>query len=278
MADVQRAKTNAEGQLKALKEKDAAAIVELEEKLARGKRFKKELVDHLNTLFKTYTDALADTGLSRLVADLDGSQLVVGKDEFTRVKALVDDFILKIGGLSGEIRSASKDTIVLIQKELQQWGSKEAETQGQIDLIRKDLESRNIKLDMAYIRKITKDVADFTSRLNELKTKQGTLAAALATRRELVKSRRELKSRLYLLHQTFADQLNENLKATVVDYFVTVRFQEGLLSHELAQIIQREMNWRTSQVPRAALIASTFSAFQLLDANREKGCPYPHRH
>ena len=64
----------------------------------------------------------------------------------------------------------------------------------------------------------------------------------------------------------FAKQMNENLRQTVVDYFVTVRFREGLLSHELETIIKTELNWRTSQVPRAQLISSNMSPFQLLDA------------
>lgn len=115
-----------------------------------------------------------------------------------------------------------------------------------------------------------KDVADFTSKLSELKAKQVMLAKALEIRRELIRSRRELKSCMYVVRGAFADQLNDNLKATVVDYFVTIQFQQGTPSSELVQIIQREMTWRTSQVPPATLIATAASPFQLLDAFARK--------
>ena len=62
-ADIQKAKANAEAQLKSLKEKDAAAVVELEEKLARGKRFKTDLISKLNSLFTGYREALSDTSV-----------------------------------------------------------------------------------------------------------------------------------------------------------------------------------------------------------------------
>jgi hypothetical protein len=265
IGDIQKAKANAEAQLKALKEKDAAAIVDLEEKLARGKRFKTELVDSLTKLFKGHREALADNSVAELLTGLDGSGLVVGSEEFGRVKILIDAYTDDIKHAADSVKKASTDTISAIKKELQQWAVKEADVQTKIDGIRKELEARGIKLDVAYIRKIAKDVTDFTATLTELKNKEVVLKRFQETRRQLLTQRREIKSRIFVVRRAFADQINENLRATVVDYTVTVRFDEGTLSQELEAIIQHEMSWRTSQVPRAALIARFFSPLALLN-------------
>jgi len=58
--------------------------------------------------------------------------------------------------------------------------------------------------------------------------------------------------------------MNNNLAAAVVDYRVKIQFHEGLLSSDMEELVKTTMGWRTSQVPRAALIAATLSPAQLL--------------
>ena len=84
-----------------MKEKDAASVGELEEKLARGKRFKEELTNRLANLFKTYRDALGQNDLVDLIAGLDGAQLVVGQVEFQKVKDLVNGYSATVKKLAG---------------------------------------------------------------------------------------------------------------------------------------------------------------------------------
>jgi ABC-type lipoprotein export system ATPase subunit/histidinol phosphatase-like PHP family hydrolase len=266
LPDVMKAKAHAEAQLNTLKEKDAAAVAELEEKLARGRRFKADLVAKLGMQFKTYREALAADGLSELIEGLDGTQLVVGKAEFDRVKSLVEGYAQKIKDLASDVKTASKETIDQVNEALREWAVKEAEVQGQIDTIRKELEGRSIKLDLTFIRKVAKDVTDFTAKVSDLKLKETTLAKALEDRKDMLRQRRELKSRMHVVRSAFASQLNAQLKSTVVDYFVTLRYHEGVLSSELEMIIKDALGWRTSQVPRASLIAASLSPFQLLDA------------
>lgn len=266
LPDIRKAKLNAEAQLKALKEKDAASVVDLEEKLARGRKFKKELIDQLTALFKTHREALADTSLAELVAGLDGSELVVGQEEFARVKNLIDGYVQRIKSLSADVQTASRETIEAANQELKQWNAREVEVQGKIDTIRRDLESKGVKLDLAYIRKVAKDVTDYTSKVTDLTAKQGLLNKALDSRKQLVQQRREVKSRMAVTRSAFARRMTTNLNSTIVDYSVTVRFHEGTLSRELENIIKDAMNWRTSQVPKATLIASQVPVFQLLEA------------
>ena len=209
---------------------------------------------------------MSDTSLAELVAGLDGSELVVGREEFARLKSLIDGYIQKIKALSVDVQTASQETIEAANLELKQWNAREVEVQGKIDTIRRDLESKGVKLDLAYIRKVAKDVTDYTSKVTDLTAKQGLLTKTLESRKQLVQQRRQVKSKMAVTRSAFARQLNANLNSTIIDYSVTVRFHEGTLSRELENIIKDTMNWRTSQVPKAALIASQVPAFRLLEA------------
>jgi hypothetical protein len=56
----------------------------------------------------------------------------------------------------------------------------------------------------------------------------------------------------------------------VTDYAVTLKFHEGRLSSEHEAILKNALGLRTSLVPRARLIASSLSPFELIDAIRKK--------
>jgi hypothetical protein len=263
--EIQKAKTNADAQVKLLKEKDASQIVSLEEKLARGRQFRNELITKLNELFKLHAAALSDSSVTELISSLDENQLVVGHDEYERVKTLMDQYAESIRQASENVDSISRQTIDAINKELKQWTTRENETQAKIDQIRKELEARGIRLDVAFIRKVVKDVADFASKLLELDSKEGHLKKIVDGRRKLLQRRNSIKSQMYVVRKAFAERINQSLKRTVVEYVITVRFKEGGLSSDFADIIQREMNWRTSQVPKAPLIAQWISPFQMIE-------------
>jgi hypothetical protein len=268
--EIQKAKANADAQLRVLKEKDASQIVILEEKLARGRQFRTELVAKLNELFKLHRAALSDSSVSELISSLDENQLVVGHDEYERVKSLMDQYAASIRQASENVNAISQQTIDAIKKELQQWTIREHETQTKIDQIRKELEARGSHLDVAFIRKVVKDVTDFASKLMELDNKEVQLKKITEARRQLLQRRNAIKSQMYVARKAFAERINQSLQRTVVEYVITVRFREGRLSPDFADIIQREMNWKTSQVPRAPLLAQWISPFQMIELALKK--------
>jgi hypothetical protein len=58
--------------------------------------------------------------------------------------------------------------------------------------------------------------------------------------------------------------MNRNLATSVADYSVNLKFSEGAMSAEFEDLIKTAMGWRTSQVPKAAIIAAKFSPINLL--------------
>jgi AAA domain, putative AbiEii toxin, Type IV TA system len=119
---------------------------------------------------------------------------------------------------------------------------------------------------MAFIRKVTEDAADLLARLTELKKSLPKRVEAIKERRRLLRERAAVRAKMFHVRQAFATTMNSNLAAVVVDYRVKIQFYEGLLSPDMEELIKTTMNWRTSQVPRAALIAAALSPAQFLAA------------
>lgn len=114
------------------------------------------------------------------------------------------------------------------------------------------------------IRKITKDAVAFAANLIELKKRIPKQKEAFTERWRLLQARAEVKTKIFNALQAFSVSMNRNLVAAVVDYKVAIRFHEALLSPELKELTKTTMGWRTSQVPKAALIASNMSPSALL--------------
>lgn len=270
----EKAKGIADTQVAVLKKQNANQVVELEEKLANERHFREGLKRNLGELLDSITNSLAADELRKLTADVDGNGLAVGKAEFELVKALVDGLAAEIETLSGKVKQIVVAANQKISEQLQVWIDREKETQEKIEEIRRDLEKQNIKLDIAFIRKVTKDAADLHARLIELKKSLPKRQEALMERRRLLQERSDLRARIFNARQGFATTMNANLAAAVVDYRVKVQFHDGLLSPDMEELIKTTMNWRTSQVPRATLIAGALSPARLLAAvNAKNGSP-----
>ena len=89
------------------------------------------------------------------------------------------------------------------------WTAKEYQTRKRIEDIRRELEKQKIKLDMAFIRKVTKDASDHTAKLQELRKLQPALQQAWKRRLDLLQQRRQNKSRMFTIRQAFATVMNE---------------------------------------------------------------------
>ncbi|WP_175773265.1 TrlF family AAA-like ATPase [Paraburkholderia phenazinium] len=266
----EKAKGIADTQVAELKKQNASEVVELEEKLAKERRFRDGLERNLDELLTSITDSLTGGELRKLTADVDGEGLAVGKADFEVVKTLVDDLATEIDTLAGQLKQKVVGTNDKIAAQLQQWIAREKETKEKIEEIRRGLEKQNIKLDMAFIRKVTKEAADLQVRLTELKKSQPKLQEAHKERRRLLQERVELRAKIFHARQAFATTMNNNLATAVVDYKVKIQFHESLLSPEMEELVKTTMNWRTSQVPRAGLIAASFSPARLLAAVASK--------
>ena len=263
--EVEGLKRVADGQVATLKTQKVAEVVQLEEKLAAERIFRDKLRAALAALPTAFTTGLNTDELRELIDSIDGNTLAVGKAQFDSVHDIARELIAAIAQLSTTAQARLQAGTDQIYAQLAIWVAEQKKTKDQIENLRRELEKQKIKLDMAFIRKVTTDATTHAAKLIELNRSVPKQAAAFRARTALMKERRELKSRIFTTRQAFATLLNKNLETCVVDYSVHLKFSEGVLSNELEDLVKTMMNWRTSQVPKAALIAAKFSPIALLD-------------
>jgi ABC-type cobalamin/Fe3+-siderophores transport system ATPase subunit len=263
--DIEQAKKVADGQLAVLKTQQAAEVVDLEQKLASERIFRTKLRNNLDSLLKSINEGLNSDELKELIDSMDGSGLAVGISEFEAVqklaKALADD----IDSLSSGLKAKVKNVAQQISAQLDVWVAKEKETRDAIEEIRRELAKQKITLDIAFIRKVTKDASEYATKLADLKKLIPKKNEAYKRRSALIRERRELKSKIFTTRESFAVLINQNLRTCVVDYSVHLKFKEGVLSKELENIVRDAMGWRTAAVPKATVIATRFSPMTFLD-------------
>jgi hypothetical protein len=264
--DIEKAKKNADAQVRVLKDQEAHVLVELEQKLANGKNFRVQLIDSLSKIVSGVRDCLSEKCLLEEVLALDCSSLPVGKDQFARVKKALEELDERLERFSEDINKECDSAVRAIKAQLAEWSSSEAETQKQINSIRKDLEAKGIRLNVPFIKKVTKDASDYEVKLRDLQRKAATLRKYQSDRAALVLARRKIKERIFQHRSARAIALEQNLRSTIVEFQISVKYHQGTHSPELEALIKKEMEWRTSQVPRAALIGKSFSPLGLLDA------------
>jgi hypothetical protein len=110
-----------------------------------------------------------------------------------------------------------------------------------------------------FIKKVTKDASDYEVKLRDLQRKAATLRKYQSDRAALVLARRKKKEQIFQHRSVRAIALEQSLRSTIVEFQISVKYHQGTHSPELEALIKKEMEWRTSQVPRAALIGKSFS-------------------
>lgn len=85
----------------------------------------------------------------------------------------------------------------------------------------------------------------------------------------LLSNRQTVRSKIFTTRNAYSIKANAALKSALTDLSVTVKFSENASSPEAEELIQQAMSWRTSPVPRAALVVQQVTVPKLLDAIRK---------
>jgi ABC-type cobalamin/Fe3+-siderophores transport system ATPase subunit len=267
---VEKSKKYAEKQLNELKEQKAKEIVELEEGLSKEQSLREELIKHLKTLIKDVNNSLADKSLFELVLSINDSDIKIGKDEFKTVKESLKAFSLIIDNHSELLNEETEKLRATFNAHFGSWIKKERVIHTKIEEIRKKLESQGIKLDMAFIRKVTKDLSDFTTQLRDLNQKNKHLQVLQKERIRLLDERRKTKDEIFKLRYSFIYRADEILDSNISEFKIKIKLYNDSLSLPLQNIIKDAMNWKTQRVPKASLLVTQLPYFELLKCLKEK--------
>ena len=266
--NVRKSKLHYDAQIETLKKQKAKKVVEFEEKLVRGRAFREQLKDEIALQIQNLDRSLSELSLEKIVNETDGDLLVAGKSKFEDVKKLITVFTEEIGDTANVISEKSQAMQSEVESCLDEWKTAEAEMQAKINGIRVKLEDQGISLDMPYIRMVTENATKYAQKLKELSRKKTELIALRKQRSELVVERKKLCSDVFKERSRFAIGITQKLKSTVVEYTVSVSFEEGKLSSDFDELLKEAMGWRTTQVPKAQRITEKISPFDMLEAIR----------
>lgn len=251
----------------AIQEKSKAAdIVKYHNALLKEREFRSELIKDLNSLVQTYWDILGDKSLFEKVAAMTDESIIVGKDYFSAVKGLVDDFGKLVSTKSTELKTSLNEKIKALKEQLALWQQKETEIQARIDQKKIELTQQGIPFDLGKINQIAKDILEYEKKVKKLLDDQKKLIELVKDRKDLITQRQDNKKEITRLHKSFALKINNDLKNSVDDFSITVKYQDDLFSPEFESTLKELMGWRTSQVPKARIIASSISIYDFVNA------------
>lgn len=257
---------NEKAKLKKLEQTKAADIVKYHNALIQERELRTSLIGDLKQLVKTYSDILTNRDVFDKVAAISEDNIVVGKDFFANVKAIVDSFAGIVATKSQELKDALKQKVDELNVQLKAWNNKEKEIQDKIDAKKEELTKQGIPFDLGQINQISKDIVDYEKTVKKLLEDQKKLKELQAARRGLITARLDNKKEITRKHLIFANKINKDLRNSVDDFFITVKYQEGLYSPEFADSLKQMMGWRTSQVPKASIIAQSITITDFVNA------------
>jgi len=264
--DAQKLLTTTEQQLKVLESANAQEIVSLERKIAEERTLRETIETQVLSLHQHARKSAVTAMLTSLTTIARPEELKVGASELRQILDLAT--ALQAVTTTAEMQlSKDADTFqVKVKDLLTHWKLQEQTVLSQIDAKRKELLAKGIRLDLPFIKKLAADEAAYKELLKTLATWEIRLKELQTHRQTLLVKRRSIRSKIFTHRNGYAVKANEALKRALDDLNVNVKFIESASSTEGAQIIQQAANWKTSQVPRAALIVEQVTVPKLLEA------------
>ena len=268
--ETKKALLNEQKKLASLEKEKAGDLVKFQNALIKERQIRKELVDNLKKLIETYSEILNDDEIFKNFENLSDTEIIVGKDYFQKVKAIVSEFSKIVAEKSGELNAVLNQKIQELKIELDNWKNKEKSIQENIDKKKAELEAQGIPFDLGKINQISKDIIELSASVRKLENNQKVLKELESERKELLASRLDFKRKIYYIRHDFAERISQYLKNTMDGLLITVKYSEGKYSEDFEDLLKNVMEWRTSQVPRASLISRQLTPLEFVEACKKK--------
>lgn len=253
-------------QIAALEKANAREVIALQRHLEQERSVRSKIVSKLQEIEGSLGDLDPTADVEEIVALADPTLLHVGAAEFGDIIASGRTFEAVAKAATASASEGFKAFQRTAGERLTAWKAKESEAVQKIDEKKKELEGQNIRLDMAFIQKLTKDEANQKAELASLRKWPPLLADLEKQSKEASKRRWAARSRIAAARLAYARQASEVLKSVLGDLTVTLKFLESAHAPGAEEQIISAMNWRTAQVPRAALLIEKLTLPGLLQA------------
>lgn len=259
-----------EGKKKRLEKDKVGDLVRYQSSLITERSIRDNLMNELKELIEKYKDVLDDDEAFEYFSRMSNENIIIGKEEFEKVKSIVDDFSKIVISKSSELNTSLNAKIDELKFQLKQWKSKESNIQKEIDQKKMDLDAQGIPFDIGKINQIANDLEHYKNMLRRLKDTEKSMNKLELERKGLIIRRKDVKTSIYKQRHAFTIKINKNLKNSVDDLMVSAKFIEGCYSPSFENSIKQLMDWRTSQVPKSTLIAERMSPMRFSECVKTK--------
>ena len=264
----ERALESTKSQLAKLEAAKAKEVVALERKVAEEREIRAGIEEDSKEIIERLGDSAVEELFEGLANRADPAELRVGADQYRGIVNATETLRKKIESA----RKGSSDDVSEFKKEvgdqLAAWRKQEREIMDAIDAKRQELAAQDIRLDMAYIRKLASDEAKHTRELERLRRWRARRVDMEKERRGLLRQRVQVRGRIAAVRTAYARQASEALAGSLGDLVVSVKFADSALSPAAEDLISATMGWRTVQVPRSAALVRDLTVPSLLEAIR----------
>ncbi len=253
--ETQKLKKDREGKIKRLQKEKVGDLVKHHSALLQERALRNDLIKDLKDLIEKYQNIFSDKSVFEMVEELDGKDIIVGKDNFEEVKKIVAEFSNVVNTTSEKLNIELTAKVKRLRSQLINWKSKEADIQKEIDKKKEELKKQGIPFDIGQINQISKDLLYYQKRLKKLLNDKKMLDEKIKERKELLKERKETKDKIFYSRGALASELNKNLKNTIEGFYITIKYKQGTYSKQFEEHLKVVLDYRTSGVKKAHLIS-----------------------
>ena len=256
----------AQSQIQALEKAKAREIIDLQRKVEGERQVRQVISVAAQAIARGTTQQDLKTNIATLKSAADPKALVVGGAEFSAIAAQAGVFESSLASVEAAVKGGAATLSSVVTAQLAAWRAKEQGILKQIEDKKRELEAQGIRIDMAYIQKLATDEAKLKQEVANLKTWKPHLDDLWKQRRESLRERWAVRSRIAMKRSAFGSKASSALREALADLNVTLKFDESAYSPEANDIIVETMGWRTQQVPRASALTEKLTVPKLLDA------------
>lgn len=252
-------------QIRKFTEGNAKKLIESYQQIEGERQARRSVVEQAREIANNLNYEAAKKSLTLLKAAADESKLVLGVDEFAAIKASAIDFENNLSTSEADMRARSAALGEVVKAKVDEWARKETTLLAQIDAQRSALEAQGVKVNTAYLAKLTQDEASHQSAVNNLKTWEPHLKRQLSEKADLSAKRWAARKAVYEKRRNFASNATKKLRKTLSDLNVSLKFEESGHSPAAHDLLVEIMGWRTNQVPRAGVLIRNLTVPKLLE-------------
>lgn len=257
-------------QLTALSDADAEQIIKLQRALEEERGFRALILEKVSAIEDNIECVDCSEETDELAAIAKPEDLSVGKIEYQKIVKKVEAFASDISTLkekSLEKFSSFKDAV---GKDLQVWKEKDEATERNIEAQKKKLSAKGVRLDMAFIKRLTEDEAKLKKELAALKKWEVHLKKLEKQYAAASKARWSAREKVAMKRVGYAKIANSTLSSVLKDLTVSLKFITSAYSPAAEDQIVSAMGWRTSKVPKAALLIEKLTIPKLIESIDKK--------